>query len=270
MTSLCVHGPDEKRILRIHPIVYAVLAYKADGRTRDHVIRVGVFRFFRRLGIALDFVDTPGQLRRGADQCRVQICHETGRNLRAVAVGDILIRNYAAGRWPDPEHRQVGCEKKIPDLVLLVKRHDLRNNRKRGIIDDDTAIGVCVPHVIAARIKRPYKIGAIQAVLLGNPFGNRIIHWLRRIAVIRRLFRFEFFDELPVFLRYVVHPHLRRYHRHPPGHYFAIFMLMFSLPAFNLVFSAHRSPPIFASNCKKPLLSSSCFRHMDAIPDLCL
>ena len=82
--------------------------------------------------------------------------------------------------------------------MLVVELHDLRQDRKRRIVHDHAARLVLLGGVVAARIEWPNEPRALHVVPARYPVGYRVIYKLRRVAVVRCLFRLELLQELVI------------------------------------------------------------------------
>ena len=76
-----------------------------------------------------------------------------------------------------------------------VEFDDLRTQRKRRIIDHDTAFGVGERLIVAVRPERTNKSTPVDAVLFGNPVRDGVVDILRRVAVVGRLFASKLLHE---------------------------------------------------------------------------
>ena len=62
------------------------------------------------------------------------------------------------------------------NVVRVIKVHDLRQNGKRRIIDNDRTVRIRHFLIVAAGIKRPHNRTACQTVLLDRPGLDRLVH----------------------------------------------------------------------------------------------
>ena len=82
--------------------------------------------------------------------------------------------------------------------MLVVELHDLRQDRKRRIVHDHASRLVLLGGVVSARIEWPHEPRALHVVPARHPVGYRVIYELRRVAVVRCLFRLELLQELVI------------------------------------------------------------------------
>ena len=106
-----------------------------------------------------------------------------------------------------PDHTGKGGQTRYKqeeiNVVRVIKVHDLRQDGKRRIVDHDRTVRIRHFLIVAARIKRPHDRTACQAVLVNRPDLDRLVHWCRRVAVIRGFLRLEFIDKRLVFLGFL-------------------------------------------------------------------
>ena len=82
--------------------------------------------------------------------------------------------------------------------MLVVEFHDLRQDRKRGVVHDHAVGLVRLFCVVAAGVEWPHEPGPLHAVPARHPFGYCVIYDLRRVAVVRCLFRLELLYKIVV------------------------------------------------------------------------
>ena len=127
------------------------------------------------------------------DKCRV--------NASPIFVRDICANwEVVAGARRNGEKRQRRGEKEIPDIVLLVKPADLREDGKRRVVDHHAALRVVLVLVVAARVKRAEDRSVFQAVVLHRPIPDRLVDVFRGVAVVRSQLPAELIHKGVVFL----------------------------------------------------------------------
>ena len=86
------------------------------------------------------------------------------------------------------------------DAALRVKSADLREDRKRRVVDHHAAVRVGLVFIVASGVKWPNNRRALQAVVRQSPVADRLVDVLRRVAVVGGEFRLEFIHKFLIIL----------------------------------------------------------------------
>ena len=211
---MCVQRADPLGLgLRKHKLL-PVFAKPVCSRRGKHFVRIYVlwklFPCLGQIGVVCR-LDRLIKSRHGmdADVFRLQIAEEAGVDVRPVFISDLNPAGNGragggGGGGGGGEQRQRRREQEKPDAALRVPCHDLRQNRKRRIVDDHRVRRIVKCLVISARPERAHEARALDAILYGHEVRDRVINRLRRIAVVGGLFRFEFVDEGLILRRFLV------------------------------------------------------------------
>ena len=152
------------------------------------------------------FIHQPGQLRlRPGCHALLAARHKARAHNCAVFILNIAIAHQMAHPVKDLRSCKAGQawrKEKKRDFPVQIKRADLRQDRKRRVVQHHSALRVVVVLIIAAGVKRAHNFGGVNAVLLAGPVPNHGIHAGRCIAVIRGLFGLEFFHEFLIGLTF--------------------------------------------------------------------
>ena len=105
---------------------------------------------------------------------------------------------HAHASRSDSEIGQVRREQEVVDFLLIVPSDDFRQDGKRRVVNHHAPVRVVERLVVAARPERAHDLSALQRVFLYRPRLDRLVHVLRRVAVVRRLLRLELFEEAVV------------------------------------------------------------------------
>ena len=68
--------------------------------------------------------------------------------------------------------------------MILIPCEDLRQDRKRRVVDDDAPVGIILSLIIAARIKRTDDLAILPPVFLNGPVFHRVINSGRGVTVV--------------------------------------------------------------------------------------
>ena len=141
------------------------------------------------------------QLRGRLDLPPPQIGDKSRVNASPIFVGDIRTNwEVVTGARRNGEKRQRRGEKEIPDVALLVKPADFREDGKRRVVDHHAAFRVVLVLVVSARVKRAEDRSVSQVVVLYRPIPDRLVDVFRGVAVVRSQLPPEFIYKGVVFL----------------------------------------------------------------------
>ena len=68
--------------------------------------------------------------------------------------------------------------------MILIPCENLRQDRKRRVVDDDAPVGIILSLIIAARIKRTDDLAILPPVFLNGPVFHRVINSGRGVTVV--------------------------------------------------------------------------------------
>ena len=142
------------------------------------------------------------ELRRRLDLVVAQVRHEAGAHAGAVLVDDVAadgeVVHLAGG---DREAGERRSEQEEAHAVLLVPPTDLREDRKRRIINHHAALRVADLRVVSAGIEGPDDRRALEVVILHRPGSDGLVDVRGGVAVVGRQLGLELVDELVVLFR---------------------------------------------------------------------
>ena len=98
------------------------------------------------------------------------------------------------------EQSERRSKQKETDALLDIESAYLSEDRERRIIDNDAAVGIVLPLIVSARIKRPYKRSAGHSVFIRHPVRDRVVNVVRSIAVVGRFLCLEFLQKVVIFV----------------------------------------------------------------------
>ena len=146
--------------------------------------------------------NVPGEVR---DEVRIDRC--------AVVVGD----GRSGGDHGRPlvlderERREAVAEKEVADAAIVVEADDLRDDRKRRIVDDRASRRVVCLGVVLPRPERADDGSLVDIEPRHHPVHDRIVDVSGREAVVSRVTRLELVHEFLVGLGFALVPHVFRF-----------------------------------------------------------
>ena len=172
-------------------------------RRRGDLGRINVFRpLLRRVALldrrAAGSLHAVVQLRRNAHLRRAEVGHKGRIHNRSVFISHFDVCDHAVqpvAARQQRKYRQRRAEKEKSDLMCVVKVHDLRQDRKRRIVDNDRAVRIRHFLIVPARIERPHDGPPLQSVFPNRPRLHGLVHGRGRVAVVRCLLRLEFLNK---------------------------------------------------------------------------
>ena len=95
-------------------------------------------------------------------------------------------------------HIQTRRKQEIANASVVVEVHNLRQYGKRWVVHHSAPCWVSKRLVVAAGIERAHERGAVYAVFVCHPVGDRIVYIVGRVAVVCCLFRLELVEKVVV------------------------------------------------------------------------
>ena len=200
---MCVEFCDPLALVGIDCQALAVLAQVCDFCRCYHFIRVGILR---QLSLQSDAVLIRRllycftKLRYGPDFCFVQVRDETGVNDGPVLVCHVhACRKVTHGTRPaGSEQGQRRPKQEERDVLRGVKVQDLGEDAEGWVVNHHILRPILFGLIVSARIERTDEVLPVDLVLLGHPVRDSIVHDVRRVAVVGRLFGLELVQEVVV------------------------------------------------------------------------
>ena len=141
------------------------------------------------------------KFRIGFDFHGSKVGNKRGRDRRTVFISHVCTnRQIVACPGRDAKKRQRRRKEEKSDAALRVKSADLREDRKRRVVDHHAAVRVGLVLIVASGVKWPNNRRALQAVVLQSPVADHLVDVLRRVAVVGGEFRLEFIHKFLIIL----------------------------------------------------------------------
>ena len=194
MIALRIERPNKRGVFCAHAQRYPFSGW-CDADRRHHAVRVGIIwqlHFVLVCVLRIQTIHKAPQLRHRLDFVISKIGNKTRANICPVFIGDAARHRQIVAR-PGCGAKKRQCRRKEEklDAALCVKSADLREDRKRRVVDHHAAVRVGLVLIVASGVKWPNNRRALQAVVLQSPVADHLVDVLRRVAVVGGELRLE-------------------------------------------------------------------------------